>query len=185
MPLQWWSCRWGEKKRTQKTNCWESPVCSSSTYFIHVGQILSDLCSKLGFFCANKGIESQCGFGSRGCAGRPEWLSCPVLLNILFMQGDYWLTEKDPNAGFIPAQTPWWREGPVIRLCKDDFWRRLRSGPTTVKSVSRNSISQAEVMRLRGHCASLSLSAPLHVKHSDYLFIFTLNPSLSQGRALI
>lgn len=75
----------------------------------------------------------------------------------------------------------------MIRLCKDDFFfgGDVDPGPTTVESASRNSISRAEEMRLRGHRASLSLSAPLHVKHSDYLFIFTLNPSLSQGRALI
>lgn len=169
----------GEKKNP---NCCESPVCSSSTYFIHMGQILSDFCSKLVF------VQTRVKKGSVGLATeavRASWSDCPVLLDILFMQEDYWLSKTDLNARFILDQHK--HPGGVRGqwLGKDDFWRRLRSGPTTVKSVSRNSISQAEVMRLWGHCASLSLSAPLHVKHSDYLFIFTLNPSLSQGRALI
>lgn len=55
-----------------------------------------------------------------------------ALLDVLFMHGEEGRGKNggknDPNAGFIPAQTPRWREGPLIRLCEDDFWRRRRSG---------------------------------------------------------
>lgn len=112
----------GDPKNQKKTNCWKSPVCSSSAYFIHVGQILSDLCSELAFV-QTRGKEVSVDPATEAVwAGRSQRPVTSLARHPLYARRRLAEGKMIRMQGSSRQQTPRWREGPVIRLCKDDFF---------------------------------------------------------------